>query len=184
MKPPTPTATERSSLGYAFAALFNFVFLLCVNAHEVWRPWLGGVVTEAFSQVLWALNLGLVLQIFGDLILSVFSPRPLRRFMELLYSVTGVIDTNLGRHMNPVARFFFGLFGPLALKSVPQGAATEVFVATHPSVRDTSGKYFADCNVVAPRKDAEDPALAMRLWEVSEKIVSELPGATAAGKPG
>ena len=71
--------------------------------------------------------------------------------------------------------FVFGLFGPLVLKNVPQGAATEVFVATHPSVKDTSGKYFADCNVASPRKDAEDAELAKKLWEVSEKIVSELP---------
>ena len=87
----------------------------------------------------------------------------------------GVIRTNLGRHMNSVAGFVFGLFGPLVLKNVPQGAATEVFVATHPSVKDTSGKYFADCNVTSPRKDAEDAELAKKLWEVSEKIVSELP---------
>ncbi len=88
----------------------------------------------------------------------------------------GVIRTKLGRHMNSVAGFFFGLFGPVWLKDVPQGAATEVFVATHPSVKDTSGKYFADCNVAPSRKDADDPELAKKLWEVSEKIVSELPG--------
>ena len=87
----------------------------------------------------------------------------------------GVISTNLGRHMNGVMRFFFGLFGPLALKTVPQGAATEVFVATHPSVASTTGQYFADCNVTKARADAEDPALAKKLWEVSEKIVAELP---------
>ena len=87
----------------------------------------------------------------------------------------GVIQTNLGRHMNPVMRFFFGLFGPLALKSVPQGAATEVFVATHPSVASTTGQYFADCNVARPRADAEDAALAKKLWEVTEKIVAALP---------
>ncbi len=87
----------------------------------------------------------------------------------------GVIHTNLARHMNSVASFVMGLFGPLVLKTVPQGAATEVFVATHPSVKDTSGKYFADCNVASPRKDAEDAELAKKLWEVSEKIVNELP---------
>lgn len=87
----------------------------------------------------------------------------------------GVIHTNLGRHMNSVAGFLFGMIGPLALKTVPQGAATEVFVATHPSVKDVSGKYFADCNVASARKDADDAAMAKRLWEVSEKIVAELP---------
>ena len=87
----------------------------------------------------------------------------------------GVIKTNLGRHMNPVASFLFGTVGPLVLKSVPQGAATEVYVAVHPAVATTSGAYFADCNVARPRPDADDPALAARLWEVSEKIVAGLP---------
>lgn len=87
----------------------------------------------------------------------------------------GVIRTNLGRHMNPVAGFFFGLFGPLGLKNVPQGAATEVYVATSPATASVSGEYFADCNVSKSRADGDDAALAKKLWEVSEKIVAELP---------
>jgi WW domain-containing oxidoreductase len=87
----------------------------------------------------------------------------------------GVIRTNLGRHMPGFANFVFGLVGPLVLKSVPQGAATQVYAAVHPAVAGTSGAYFADCNVARPRPDADDPALARRLWEVTEKIVAGLP---------
>ena len=77
--------------------------------------------------------------------------------------------------MPGIANFVFGLVGPLVLKSVPQGAATEVYAAVHPAVAGTTGAYFADCNVARPRPDAEDPALARRLWEVTEKIVAGLP---------
>ncbi len=87
----------------------------------------------------------------------------------------GVIKTNLSRHMNPVVQAVFGLAGPLMLKTVEQGAATETYVATHPTLATTSGLYFADCNVARPRRDAEDPALAARLWEVSERMVASLP---------
>lgn len=87
----------------------------------------------------------------------------------------GVIQTNLGRHMNPVLGAMFGAFSGLLLKSVPQGAATEVFVATSPALADVSGEYFADCNVATPRADANDPELARKLWETSEKIVAGLP---------
>jgi WW domain-containing oxidoreductase len=90
----------------------------------------------------------------------------------------GVIATNLARHMNPVLRASWSVFGPLLMKSVPQGAATEVFVATHPSQATVSGKYFADCNVAAPRADAEDRAAAKRLWEVSEEIAAGVARAT------
>ncbi len=85
----------------------------------------------------------------------------------------GVIRTQLGRHMNPVAQMLFGVAGPLFLKTIAQGAATEVYVATHPDMKQ-SGLYFSDCNVKAPRADAEDAALATRLWETSEKIVATL----------
>jgi WW domain-containing oxidoreductase len=87
----------------------------------------------------------------------------------------GVIHTNLGRHTNPLFMFFFGLLGPLVLKSVAQGAATEVYVATSPAAAAISGEYFADCNVSKARADADDVVMARRLWDVSEQIVAHLP---------
>jgi NAD(P)-dependent dehydrogenase (short-subunit alcohol dehydrogenase family) len=85
----------------------------------------------------------------------------------------GVIQTNLSRNMNPVLRFIFGLTSPLFLKSVAQGAATQIYVATHPSLANVSGEYFSDNNIAKCRNDANDAELAKKLWEVSEKIVSE-----------
>jgi WW domain-containing oxidoreductase len=86
----------------------------------------------------------------------------------------GVIATNLGRHMNPFLRVPFGALAPLLLKTVPQGAATEVFVAASPKVDGISGEYFADCNVTTPRADARDAELAKKLWAKSEEIVAAL----------
>lgn len=86
----------------------------------------------------------------------------------------GVIHTNLSRHMNPAANLFFAIGRPLFLKSVEQGAATEVYVAVHPGAAGISGAYFADCNVATPREDSKDPDLARKLWEASERIVESL----------
>lgn len=88
----------------------------------------------------------------------------------------GVIPTPLSRHMNKAVTSLMGVAAAVAMKTVPQGAATQVFVATHPSVAGVSGTYFADCNVAAPRRDAGDPELARKLWQVSEEIVAKLPG--------
>jgi WW domain-containing oxidoreductase len=88
----------------------------------------------------------------------------------------GVIVTNLGRHMNPVVHTLFGLAGPLFLKDVAQGAATQTWAAAHPALAGVSGAYLADCNVARARPDADDPALAARLWRVTEEIVARLPG--------
>jgi NAD(P)-dependent dehydrogenase (short-subunit alcohol dehydrogenase family) len=91
----------------------------------------------------------------------------------------GVINTNLGRNMKlPLFAntIFYGIGGALVLKSIPQGAATECYVAVHPLAATSSGLYFSHCNPAKPREDAEDPNLARRLWDVSERIVAELGG--------
>lgn len=86
----------------------------------------------------------------------------------------GVIRTNLGRHMNPVAWAVFGLAGPLVLKNVGEGAATQCYLAVHPAAEGVTGEYYADCNPAKPRRDADDTALAKRLWDESEKLVARI----------
>jgi NAD(P)-dependent dehydrogenase (short-subunit alcohol dehydrogenase family) len=86
----------------------------------------------------------------------------------------GVIHTNLTRSMNPIARGALAVAGPLVLKSVGEGAATQTYLAVHPGVEGVAGKYFSDCNVGKPSSHGGDAAMAARLWEVSEKIVAEV----------
>jgi NAD(P)-dependent dehydrogenase (short-subunit alcohol dehydrogenase family) len=86
----------------------------------------------------------------------------------------GVINTGLQRSMNSFMAGTLRLMGPLFLKDIPQGAATQTFVATHPSVANVRGEYFADCNVSKCSKLASDTSLAERLWETSEQIVANL----------
>lgn len=87
----------------------------------------------------------------------------------------GVIHTNLIRHLPGIADVALSLAAPLVLKAPAEGAATQVYLAVHPGAAAFSGAYFADCNVASPRPDANDRALAARLWEVSAGIVSRLP---------
>lgn len=86
----------------------------------------------------------------------------------------GVIVTNLGRHMPAYARFMLGVWQPLFLKSIPQGAATQCFCAAHPSLDPVTGEYFVDSNVGRSSVAGRDLALAKRLWTESERIVSEV----------
>jgi NAD(P)-dependent dehydrogenase (short-subunit alcohol dehydrogenase family) len=87
----------------------------------------------------------------------------------------GVIHTNLVRNMPGFASAGMAILAPLVFKSVAQGAATQCFVATRPELAGVSGEYFVDCNVAKPRSYARDAALAERLWQESERIVSQLP---------
>lgn len=88
----------------------------------------------------------------------------------------GVIRTNLSRHMPGVVNVLFGLAAPLAFKTIAQGAATQVWAAVHPGAARVPGGYLSDCNVARPRADAEDAALARRLWDVTETLLARLPG--------
>jgi NAD(P)-dependent dehydrogenase (short-subunit alcohol dehydrogenase family) len=89
----------------------------------------------------------------------------------------GVIATNLGRHLGMSAMLgaaVWGIGNALFLKTIPQGAATQCYVAANPKAASVSGEYWADANIAKPRAEANDPALAAKLWEVSEKIVAGL----------
>jgi hypothetical protein len=66
------------------------------------------------------------------------------------------------------------LVAPLVFKSIAQGAATQCYVATSPKVAGVTGEYFADSNVAESTPISRDPALAARLWEETERIVSGL----------
>lgn len=85
----------------------------------------------------------------------------------------GVIKTNLGRHMASAMQIGLSLGGPLFLKSIPEGAATQVWGLVHPSATFT-GEYLADCNIAKSSAIGQDASLATRLWEESEKIVAKL----------
>jgi WW domain-containing oxidoreductase len=86
----------------------------------------------------------------------------------------GVIPTPLSRHMPGVARSLMDAISPIFLKTVAQGAATQSYVATHPSLDKVTGQYFADCNIAKPSAFAHDRALAARLWDESVRIVEEV----------
>lgn len=86
----------------------------------------------------------------------------------------GVIATNLFRHMGPLARVAGPIASAVALKSVPQGAATQCYVATHPSLANVSGQYFSDCNIAKPSRHGRDDSMAERLWTVTEEIIAKI----------
>lgn len=87
----------------------------------------------------------------------------------------GVIVTELARHLNPLLRAGMPLIAPMFFKSVGEGAATQCYVASHPSLTGISGEYFVNSNIAKPSHFGRDERLAERLWEVTEQIVQGLP---------
>lgn len=103
----------------------------------------------------------------------------------------GGIHTELGRYMTPevIGSLMSRMDGSSGFrwKSIPEGAATQVWALTSPSLEGFGGVYCEDCNVspvlgvdvesvdgpgVAAR--AVDPDRADQLWELCEQLVSEV----------
>jgi WW domain-containing oxidoreductase len=86
----------------------------------------------------------------------------------------GVIATNLTRHMSPVVNALVPVAAAIAMKSIPQGAATQCYLAAHPSAAKLNGEYLSDVNVAKSTRNGRDLALADRLWSLTEDIVAGL----------
>jgi enoyl-ACP reductase-like protein len=99
----------------------------------------------------------------------------------------GGIATELQRHVGGAAYIEQALEryqqAGSVLKTVEQGAATSVLLATSPQLEGIGGRYFEDCNEaqtverrgagisgVAPY--ALDPTNAERLWELSLELIA------------
>ena len=96
----------------------------------------------------------------------------------------GVIMTELSRYMVPEDFELLRAAAPpgeeMTFKSVEQGAATSVWGATSPQLAGLGGLYLEDCHIAEPATVgksggiadyARDPALADRLWVLSEALV-------------
>ncbi|MEU7337942.1 SDR family NAD(P)-dependent oxidoreductase [Streptomyces sp. NPDC007074] len=92
----------------------------------------------------------------------------------------GAIYTNLQRHTGGRGS---GRVPPELIKSVEQGAATSVLLATSPHLEGVGGRYFVDCNETEAvdrrsgtlhgvARYAVDPENARRLWAVSQDLLT------------
>jgi NAD(P)-dependent dehydrogenase (short-subunit alcohol dehydrogenase family) len=96
-----------------------------------------------------------------------------------------ILDSNLSRHMDPAVLEGLRTSGVYRYKTLEQGAATSVLLATWPALEGDGGHYFEHGNeaptVEAPvdaaggtgvAAYAVDPANAERLWQVSEALLA------------
>jgi WW domain-containing oxidoreductase len=82
----------------------------------------------------------------------------------------GVIgSTNLFRHAHPLLLAAIRLFS----KSIPQGAATQCYLAAHPTAATITGEYFSNCRVARSSAAARNDALGEQLWSRAQALIRE-----------
>ena len=93
------------------------------------------------------------------------------KLISLLFSLTGVINTELTRHMNK--KWWGKLMKPFSIFYLTplQGAQTSLYAALEPSIQEKSGAYFSDCKETNASRRALVEKDQDRLWEISEKLV-------------
>lgn len=82
----------------------------------------------------------------------------------------GFVASNFGRNNRGVIGLVMTRLVPLFAKSVVEGAATSVYLASAPEVAGVSGRYFVDCRPVKSAPQSYDRTAAERLWAVSEEL--------------
>jgi NAD(P)-dependent dehydrogenase (short-subunit alcohol dehydrogenase family) len=126
-----------------------------------------------------------------------FDQRHRKRGVRAAAVHPGVIQTELGRYMDPIVRqnliqqidkqLTSEGKGPFQWKTIPQGAATSVWAGVVAPADEIGGRYCENCHVgqIAPdhvtitgasegvRAYALDPNTAEALWKKSEQLVGE-----------
>lgn len=86
----------------------------------------------------------------------------------------GLVKTNIARTAPSLIKGAFNLFGGLIAKTPAQGAATQVFVGTSPSLEGVTGAYFEDCNpvIVTGQHHMYDTAMSETLWDTAAAMAA------------
>jgi NAD(P)-dependent dehydrogenase (short-subunit alcohol dehydrogenase family) len=85
----------------------------------------------------------------------------------------GVVRTGFAMNADGGAwKLIFKLARPFMI-SASKGAETSAYCATEEGIELYSGKYFKSCKVTKPSAAAENEALADRLWQISQQLISE-----------
>ncbi|KAM3072530.1 hypothetical protein ACMFMG_009326 [Clarireedia jacksonii] len=95
----------------------------------------------------------------------------------------GVINTNLGREVDiqaewaDVAKRFndrgYVDGNAFEYKDLSQGTSTTLVAALDPALKDHSGAFLSDCQIIKTADYTTKPEYVERLWELSEKLVGE-----------
>lgn len=82
----------------------------------------------------------------------------------------GFIASNFGRNNKGVVGLFMRTVVPWIARSVTEGAATPIYLATSDEVAGVSGRYFVNSTPVRSSPESYDRQAAERLWEISETL--------------
>jgi hypothetical protein len=73
---------------YVAAIIFNLIFLYIVNNLLNWHIYF---VTNAFNEILWIINLSIIVSIIGNALLLLYSPVRFRHLVKIILNIISFI---------------------------------------------------------------------------------------------
>ncbi|XP_033938510.1 retinol dehydrogenase 11 [Pseudochaenichthys georgianus] len=87
----------------------------------------------------------------------------------------GIVTTEVLRHYPWGVRFLFNLIGFFFFKTPEEGAVSSIYCALAEEMEGITGKYCdCNCHLVLPAPLARDAALAVKDFEICERLTSKL----------
>ena len=87
----------------------------------------------------------------------------------------GVIATEIARNLPTWIQVISAPIWPYFSKTPEQGAQTTIHLAVSEELEATSGLYFSNCQESPASETAQDDETAMKIWELSAKLVGLAP---------
>jgi hypothetical protein len=84
---------EKKTSDFIGAIVGNVIGLAFVNTVALWRQSTGGIILDSWSEVLWAWNLSLAVQVAGNLFLAFYRPARLRSFVKAVFAATSIVSS-------------------------------------------------------------------------------------------
>jgi retinol dehydrogenase-14 len=100
---------------------------------------------------------------------SEFAKRLINTGVTVNAADPGFVRTNLGREAKGFFKIFLTLVRPFMVNP-EKGAETPVYVATDPTLEDTTGQYFANKKEKRFLNDSYDETTAQKLWQISAEL--------------
>jgi hypothetical protein len=75
--------------GYIFSAVMNGVLLWVMNQLPVWKPFF---LLDSYEQVLWAINMSLIVHIALNLVMVFFRPRFFHYLAQTVFNLVSIVS--------------------------------------------------------------------------------------------
>jgi hypothetical protein len=86
---------EKWTAEFVFSVIAGIIGLIIVNSVMYWRQFTYGVILDSWTDILWAANLSMSVQIAGNSLLAIYRPARIYSFIKMIEAAAGLISISV-----------------------------------------------------------------------------------------